>query len=268
MLFDRHIPLNVEFGEMGISKLSFYLQGCRPIHTAAATQRLELIELLIDHGADVSVKTTRGFSLMHFACYNVDRDMVNFLVDRGLNTNERAVGGITPSHWLWYRERVDPSLLKNLVQRGPTLEPDECGFSPLVIAVILGQEDLACETVASGFNIELPVRSTMTCLQMAVNKGFEQMVTLLLDVGASADGRNHNCGTALHLAVNNENLKTVDILINARVDINAVTNPDWIPLPYAAWNGHSKLCELLLSRTKNLKVQDGDGDTPRSNATH
>jgi len=67
-----------------------------PIHSACANSHLEIIELLISHGADINVKQQRGVSPLHSAAHNGNLAIVKLLIENGADKESIMDSGQTP----------------------------------------------------------------------------------------------------------------------------------------------------------------------------
>jgi ankyrin repeat protein len=71
--------------------------GCTPLYEAYAVARLDIVKLLIEHGADVNIKNNEdGFSLLHRAAWLGDLEAVALFVKHGADTHARDLEGETP----------------------------------------------------------------------------------------------------------------------------------------------------------------------------
>lgn len=68
-----------------------------PINSAAATKQREIVELLLDAGADVDAVQHGGWSALHSAAHNGDRETAMLLTGRGADRTARASTGQTPA---------------------------------------------------------------------------------------------------------------------------------------------------------------------------
>jgi ankyrin repeat protein len=75
-----------------------------------------------------------------------------------------------------------------------------------------------------------------------------------------------NGNSALHLAAEKGFTEMVKLLIDNGADLNAANAdpPKWSPLHYAAYEGHADVVGLLVASGAIPDVQDSQGDTPES----
>jgi ankyrin repeat protein len=64
-----------------------------PLGTAAFVRSVELAELLLDAGADVSRRAEEGFTALHSAAQSGDAALVRLLLDRGADPKLRTPDG-------------------------------------------------------------------------------------------------------------------------------------------------------------------------------
>ena len=74
-------------------------QSVTALHIAAALNRGEAAEILIQNGADVNARSEGGFSPLHWAARSDAVDVITRLVSSGVDINTEAKGGITALHW-------------------------------------------------------------------------------------------------------------------------------------------------------------------------
>ena len=60
------------------------------------TRNIDIVELLIDSGADVDYRTSSGFTALHRAAQTGHTDIVRILLSRGSDVNALAYGHLTP----------------------------------------------------------------------------------------------------------------------------------------------------------------------------
>jgi Ankyrin repeats (many copies) len=58
-----------------------------PLHYAIETGYLEVVECLVDHGADITAKTKTGWSALHLAAYKGNLEIVHYLINQGANSD-------------------------------------------------------------------------------------------------------------------------------------------------------------------------------------
>ncbi|KAL3841676.1 hypothetical protein ACJMK2_019788 [Sinanodonta woodiana] len=72
--------------------------GYTPLHRSSYNGHLEMIEVLLAHGADVHAKTLDGWHPLHSACRWNQADVAMLLLQNGADINAQTNGGQTALH--------------------------------------------------------------------------------------------------------------------------------------------------------------------------
>src|SRR3989337_1282379 len=180
----------------------------QPIETAL--QRLAgegnnlLINILLDHGADIEARDNNDFTSLHYAVSRGHQATVAFLLDHGANIEAQNNIGLTPLHY----------------------------------AASKGHQATVAFLLDRGANIEAQDNIESTPLHYAASNGHQATVALLLDRGANIEARDNIGFTSLHYAASKGQQTTVAFLIDRGANIEAQGNQGHTPLHYAAAKGH------------------------------
>ena len=96
----------------------------------------------------------------------------------------------------------------------------------------------------------------------AAAKGYLEVLSLLLERGASIENADHFRRTALHFAAANGRLAVVEMLLSRGAYIEACDRDGETALHNAAANGSWPVCEHLLDKGAQVNVINEDGGTP------
>lgn len=155
-----------------------------PLHWATRQGHLQMVVLLMQHGADPSLRDGEGCSAIHLASQFAHTSIVAYLIAKGQDVNMPDRNGMTPLMWACYRV-VNPDPTRLLLT----------------------------------FSADIHVRDRVhrnTALHWAVISGNHAVVTLLLDAGANLEARNDKEDTPSDLATSKNNRWMVNKLKNAR----------------------------------------------------
>jgi ankyrin repeat protein len=85
------------------------------LHSAVAAGRLDIVQILLAHGANPNSKAAQDFRPIHEASARGNLEFVQLLLDNGAEINARAVDGKTPLAFaLEHKKDAIASFLKAL----------------------------------------------------------------------------------------------------------------------------------------------------------
>jgi len=196
------------------------------------------VALLLEHGADVTVSSTWGFSALLLAsAYSGAGESLRLLLEQGASPDCRAANGATP----------------------------------LFAASTLGDTDRMAVLLEAGaaFNVV----SLEGALQYAACCGDVRVVELLLELGGAIDavGRHgRHPRTALMSAVISGYTQLARFLVEKGADLEICDDEGLTALAWAAKvdPGHSAMVELLVRSGAKLESRSDNGRTPLQWALH
>ncbi len=143
----------------------------------------EVIQVLIDAGADVHARYKDGWSLLMWASMNKNKEVIQFLLDNDVDVNARGEDGFTA---LMVASKItsNPEVIKMLLDNDADVHVRSIhGWTSLMLAS-WGSRNL-------------------------------EVIQLLLDSGADVNARNDNGGTSLMIASRNNTIEAVELLFAA-----------------------------------------------------
>jgi ankyrin repeat protein len=166
--------------------------GLSPLHLAVRTGRLEVVEAVLEAGAEVGAAVAEtGATALHLAALQGDQAMVQLLVARGAEVKARAGDSL-------YRA------------------------TPLYLAAQGGHARVVEELAAAGAAVGRRLwRMEATALHVAADGGHTATVAALLRLGATPHARNWNGVTALGLAAAAGRRDAVAALLAAGAQVNS-----------------------------------------------
>ncbi|XP_052056323.1 2-5A-dependent ribonuclease [Apodemus sylvaticus] len=235
------------------------------------------VQQLLEQGADANVcEESGGWTPLHNAVQTGKVDIVNLLLHHGADPHRRKKNGATPFIVAGINGNVD--LLKILLSRGADInERDSNGFTAFMEAAEYGKVEALRFLFDNGADVNLrrqtsedKVRSKQggaTALMSAAEKGHLEVLRILLnDMKAEVDARDNMGRNALIRALLNQNCKDVEeitsILIQHGTDVNVKGEGGKTPLISAVEREHTGLVQMLLSQEGiNMDDRDNDGKT-------
>ncbi|XP_015921309.1 tyrosine-protein kinase HTK16 isoform X2 [Parasteatoda tepidariorum] len=127
-----------------------------------------------------------------------------------------------------------------------------------------GEVTVVRELVKSGYhNLDAKNQEGQTSVHLASIMGFDDILEVLLNVGANPSILDGNGLTPLHYAAQNNLPSTMSVLIkyDANPQVRA-SGSGWVPLHYAADKGYSGVVKLLLSLNCPCHPRSNYNETP------
>ncbi|HYL63061.1 MAG TPA: ankyrin repeat domain-containing protein [Candidatus Methylomirabilis sp.] len=180
-----------------------------------------------------------------------DLETVRKLISGGMNVDARALdSGNTPL----ILAASDPTEMFRKVPRQFRVPPNDQTFEFLLTA--------GANPNAKGYLGDTPL--------MRANDA--PIVEALIRSGADVNAKNDFGWTALNDAIEDGNLKKLQILVHAHAGLNTKDKDGWTPLMYAADKGDLEATKLLLASGADPRVEGNKGETAlsiaRSKARH
>jgi ankyrin repeat protein len=107
-----------------------------------------------------------------------------------------------------------------------------------------------------------------TALMIASEKGYEDIVKMLLDKKADVNQRGDEGQTALMIASGNGHIEIVNLLLNKKVDVNQKGSYGQTALMIASEKGHEDVVRLLIDKGADLDLKEIGGKTALIAASH
>ncbi|KAH7000485.1 ankyrin repeat-containing domain protein [Ilyonectria destructans] len=206
-------------------QLRYFLKyGPQPaLHHATWNGNVSMVELLLQHGADIHLKDYFGCTPLQTACRSNHLDVVRVLLSWGASVDETTLHAAS--------QGTSSAVLELLLFHGPNADFNpllDYGTAALSAAVEIQSIDLVTALLQAGAYLD-PMS-----FHVAVRKhrGSAQIVKCLLDAGASVDVANCNAAncecspsyptTPLQMAVGQRNLELVNLLLQYGADISHV----------------------------------------------
>ncbi|MCJ1394302.1 Ankyrin-2 [Xylographa bjoerkii] len=134
--------------------------------------------------------------------------------------------------------------------------------TPLLLAISNGHLAAAEQLITRKVDVNFSNSNSLSALHIAVDKGFNGTVALLLSNGAKPQAENITGSTPLHLASKSGNMKIVDLLLTHGAAINVVDEDRHTALYYAAKSGSEAITCLLLSKDASPNLEDDLNSSP------
>jgi ankyrin repeat protein/L-ascorbate metabolism protein UlaG (beta-lactamase superfamily) len=222
--------------------------GYTPLLSASAAGHAEIVKLLLDRGADHAVATDYAGTPLSAATFGGHTAVVRHLIAAGADVNASDSRGTVPLHMAVIIDSDE--ILRLLIANGANTEvTDAGGGTPLLWAARAGQVACVETLLEMGANINQANNEGFTPLSISLTEGKAEMVKLLVARGADLNTREKRTGrTPLHLAAISGDYHTLNVLLAAGGEAEAVDDAGCSPIQYAAKYGHKDITDLLRAR--------------------
>lgn len=174
----------------------------------------QIIQHLIDKGADVNAATDRGATVIHVACYGNQAEIVKLLVKHGAAVDVADKSGKPPLR-LVVGDSSDEAqqIVQTLLDAGAAVDVQtmaQLGWYDVLVDALNDDPELIAQPIGK------------TLLHTAASRGDMRMVRMLLEKGATLDGRDEGGMTAMHRAALSNRPEVVKFLLDKGANPNQV----------------------------------------------
>lgn len=191
--------------------------NCTPLIRASALGDIDVVTFLVEHGANVNLQDKDGETALHYAVRhrrNSYNDVLSCLIKHGADVNARSNDYLTPLMLASKYEVMNAATL--LVEHGADINlQDRNGETALFFGIdksVYGVNDVLKYLVENGADVNSCTAENSTPLMIASLNGRYDAMKFLVENGASLDLQDKNGDTALHYAVRGNDLRAIHIL--------------------------------------------------------
>jgi ankyrin repeat protein len=266
--------------QLGASTDSQDVRGKSPLHVSVETGNLEVRKSIVENQkavqretevkgtANLETATIKGNILnvgdidgntpLHLAAAAGNTSVVSYLVSAGSDLNACNIQGEYP---LTLAARCGKNGIVELLLRGDNnVKCEEAKISALRAAIVAGQVATTVLLLRLGVPVnkgenEMPIHT-------ASRMGHKEIVSLLLQYGASLKTRTRSGNTALHLASEEGHLSVVKHLVERwRDDVHSLNYEKEMPLHLAARKGREYMVKYFVEKGCNINVTSDNSST-------
>lgn len=223
-------------------------RGSTALHAAASNGYTDIAkELLTIKGINVNCTNAKGSTPLLMAAENGYLDIVKALLDKNADVNQPFQGGVTPL--LFAIDKGHVEVVKELLKHKDidVYKSTDEGDSPISLAIEQNKIDIVKELLKSEKMDVNAQYAGVTALYFASSKGNLNAVNTLLDVKNIDVNRATILGySPLLVAVQQMNTDIVQRLLQANADVNQVTENKMSALHLAVLNNDVNMVDLLL----------------------
>ena len=230
------------------------------LHISLLNDKIENIEeLLKDKNANNNKKNfvnksgECGLTPLHISAMIRNQDVVQLILDNGANLEACDAGGKTPLHRA--AQCGNTSTLRCLIKNGGNIfTTDNDGRNPLHDAAFNNHSEALELLLTFGGKVDLKDNDGNTGMLLACNQGNVDIVQILINYNANVNLSDLEGQTPLHDAIANKDTKTVETLLSsskARVDLR--NEYGRTALHSACAKNCFEIVEMLLNKVKYAK---------------
>ncbi|KDO21001.1 TKL protein kinase [Saprolegnia parasitica CBS 223.65] len=247
--------------------------GYTPLHFAAVYGRLEIVRLLVEKGAVIEAKNNMyGWTALHSAAFGGHLEIVCLLIEKGAAVDAKEDDGQTPLHYAALFGHLE--IVRFLLQKGAAIDvKDYKGKTPLMVAEEYGHDNViamlqeaesktqtlqddvvecapmpaANASGASWHPLETPTPDQWRreLVEAVTQREYGRVRTLLTD-GGDPNATTEAGDSLLHLAVQSNDHKVLDVLLRAPAIKLDVRNAAGVtPVILAIQKGQRRLATML-----------------------
>jgi ankyrin repeat protein len=248
-----------------------------------AKDRLAVLDLLIERGADLKEQQPDGYNTLHLAIKpsreTVGVALISRLLEKGVDVAAQTSGDRSALYMATLCRL--PEVVRLLVEHGADVNqknkqglhagPHVHGETALHVAARNGLVETARLLIKGGADVKAVNENGFTALHYAAQKEEVETARLLIEAGADKETVRGYGVTALHVAAMSGAVAIARLLIKAGADVNAVSDDGATALQdaLARMNGSVEMARLLIEAGADVKTVKEDGVTALHNAaTH
>jgi len=236
-----------------------------PLIVAIYEGEKQIVDLLLDSGANPNgpdyymASTTPLYAatfeagLFRFSSGFYDKGIIRSLLDHGAAVDKPIRGTI-----LFITDKgINDPIFFSLRRMGIYINVGGYfieGATPLHMAALHGSEDDALLYIERGADVNTRNALGWTVLHSAIRGSLDlTVVKLLVERGADVNAKDDAGDTPLIEVAKRGYLEVAEVLMNERVDINAVNGEGRTALDYAIEGHHEDIVALLVRHQKDMK---------------
>ncbi|XP_065085514.1 protein phosphatase 1 regulatory subunit 16A-like [Ochlerotatus camptorhynchus] len=229
--------------QKGVTPDATNMDGLTALHQCCIDDNAEMLNLLLDYGANVNAQDSERWTPLHAAATCGHLNLVKILIGRGANLLSVNADGNMPYDICDDEEALD-YIEAEMSKRGVTQELIDETRAATETQMLKDLQDIAVQ----GGDLEVPDSQGATPLHIASANGYTRVVEFLLEQHVSTDAVDHDLWTPVHAAACWGHLEVLEMLAQSGADLNAKNKNDETP---------SDICEdpEIRERIEQLKSE-------------
>ncbi|KAJ6496842.1 ankyrin repeat-containing domain protein [Mycena vulgaris] len=226
------------------------------LYAASYNGHNQLVQLLIDEGADVNAEGGHYGNALQAATLNGHKQIVQLLIDEGADVNSQ--GGYHGNALQAAAFNGHEQIVQHLIAKGADVNAQGGHYgNALQAATLNGHELIVQLLINKGADVNAQGGRYGNALQATSYRGHEQIVQHLIDKGADVNSQGGDFGNPLQAASYKRHERIVQLLINKGADVNAQGGHYGSALQAASHAGVNKVIQLLIEKGADVNAQGG-----------
>ncbi|XP_048243266.1 uncharacterized protein LOC125376036 isoform X2 [Haliotis rufescens] len=230
--------------------------GHTPVMTAAGKGHQSVFDLLVSKKADLTLREDHGDILLHHACDGGNTVIVQHVLLPS-NINTRGEDGYTPL--MTAAARGHQRVFDLLISKKADLTLLDDHGNNLLHHACIGGNTAIVQHVLTPSNINIRGGDGYTPLMTAAARGHQRVFDLLISKKADLTLLDDHGNSLLHHACIGGNTAIVHVFSPS--NINTRGHVGHTPVMVAAWEGHPRVFDLLVSKKADLSLRDDHGNS-------
>ena len=223
--------------KIGSNIESHYQRGFTPLYVASRNNHIEVVRILLRAGANYGATNIDGYTPLYVACQYGHSIIARFLLDFGANPHSSFQGGYTPLYIACHSGHIDIVKMLTAIlseQKSSLNKKAPNGATSLYIASQNGYGDIVRFLCESGADPQITCAENYTPLYVASLRGHLDVIKVLLsfdhiDVNFLTDRQ----ASPIYSATHQGHLDVVKLLVQANANINIPIQNGYTPLHIA-----------------------------------
>ncbi|GBN29124.1 Ankyrin-3 [Araneus ventricosus] len=217
-----------------------------PLLYAVINNHCEIARLLISKGANVNAQNGEGMTALHWIAERDNVEMLQILLNGGADVSIRDKTNRSVTEIAVNSNRLE--IAKILLQRKDidiNMKGNK-GFTLLHISAEIGSLEITKHLTLKGANKIAKDMNGSKPIHVAAVKGHKDIVEFYLDKNVNVNDLGHRNFTPLHFAALDGKINVCEYLIEIGADVNAFADNDMTPIHLAAVNDNEEVFRILL----------------------
>ncbi len=233
-----------------------------PLCEAAESGRLDVVEVLLAHGANINVTNVFNYTPLFEAVGQNHRDVVELLLNHHANANTYGDMGQTALDMAAKHGQKD--MVDLLLSKGADINYESDDGTSLHKAVTEG--DMATAGLLLSYNADVNAKDFHKETPLHLVGGNAAMTEFLLKNKADVHAQDDSGRTPLHRSAQSNSAAVAELLLANGADVTSSDASGKTPLHDAAETGGIEVAKALLAHSADINAKNGGGGTPLHNA--